>query len=227
MEAEALAEDGGKLGEQLSAGDDARSVALSGLHLPCSSISEPRNNLDHVDGQKILRRKCCKSSVELIEGLFGVRVRMRLSWMMTPHQLRTVDPAVEPLRAGTIFGMLFLLEKLASRISSHVELSLSQHDRGVVAHTKKFFREDKGLPGEVSCFCTETQLLGAAARRWFIFLHCSHVCGPIVLIENRISISIECEGGIEFGQLLARKMVAIVARSEKQILKKARLRCGA
>ena len=82
--------------------------------------------------------------------------------MMTPHQLRTVDPAVEPLRAGTafvshsgaakkniacnfaefhevhIFGMLFLLEKLASRISSHVELSLSQHDRGVVAHTKKF-----------------------------------------------------------------------------------------
>ena len=66
--------------------------------------------------------------------------------MMTPNHLRTVDPAVEPLRAGTalgsgaakkdiacnfaelqydvhIFGMLFLLEKLASRIRSHVELS--------------------------------------------------------------------------------------------------------
>ena len=145
------AEDGGELGEQLSAGDDARSVALSGLHLPCSSISEPRSNLDHVDGQKILGRKCCKLSVELNEGLFGVRVRMRLSCMMTPHQLRTVDPAVEPLRAGTalgsgaakkdiacnfaefhdvhIFDMLFLLEKLASRISSHVELSLSAHEK--------------------------------------------------------------------------------------------------
>ena len=90
----------------------------------------------------------------------GVRVRMRLSWMMTPHQLRTVDPAVEPLRAGTalgsgvakkdiacnfaefhdvhIFDMLFLLEKLASRVSSDVELSLRQRDRGVIAQTKKF-----------------------------------------------------------------------------------------
>ena len=69
------AENGGELGEQLRVGDDARSVALSGLHLPCSSISKPRSNLDHVDGQKILRRKCCKPNVELIEGLFGARVR--------------------------------------------------------------------------------------------------------------------------------------------------------
>ena len=87
--------DGGELGEEVCAGDDARSVALSGLHLPCSSISKPRENLDHVDGQKILRMKCCKPSVELIEGLFGARVRVRLSWMMTPHHLRTVDPAAK------------------------------------------------------------------------------------------------------------------------------------
>ena len=110
--------------------------------------------------------------------------------MMTPHQLRTVDPAVEPLRSGTAFGsgaaekdiacnfaefqevhtfgMLFLLEKLASCISSPVDLPLSQHDRGVVAHTKKCFREDKSLPGKVSCACTETRLLcvSVAARRW-------------------------------------------------------------
>ena len=69
------AEDGGKLGDQLSAGDDARSVALSGLHLPCSSINTPRSNLDHVDGQKSLWRKGCNPSVELVEGLLGARVR--------------------------------------------------------------------------------------------------------------------------------------------------------
>jgi hypothetical protein len=123
--------------------------------------------------------------------------------MMTLHHLRTVDPAVEPLRAGTvfssgaakkdiacnfaelhevhIFGMLFLLEKLASRISSHVELPLSQHGRGVVSHTKESFREDKSLPGKVSCACTETRLLGlsVAARRWLIFLNCSHITEKI------------------------------------------------
>jgi len=47
------------------------------------------------------------------------------------------------------------------------------------------------------------------------------------VIENNISISIECEDVINFGQFLARRMVAMVARSEKQILKKARLRSGA
>ena len=41
----------------------------------------------------------------------------------------------------------------------------------------------------------------------------------IVLIENTISISIECENGINFDQFLAREMVAIVARSAKQVLK--------
>ena len=40
-------------------------------------------------------------------------------------------------------------------------------------------------------------------------------------------MSIERENGINFGQLLARKKVAIVAHSAKQVLKKARLRCGA
>ena len=98
------AEDGGELGEQVRAGDDACFVALSRLHLPCSSISKPRSNLDHVHGQKILWRKCCKPSVELREGLLGARVRLRLSWMLTLHHLRTVNPAVEPLRAGTAFG---------------------------------------------------------------------------------------------------------------------------
>ena len=104
--------------------------------------------------------------------------------MLTLHHLRTVTPAVEPLRAGTafgsgaakkdiacnftefhevhVFGMLFLLEKLASRISSHVELDLSQHDRGVVALTKKFFREGKSFPGEVSCAFADIGLLGVA-----------------------------------------------------------------
>ena len=68
------AEDGDVL-EQVLDGGDARSVALSGLHLPCSSISAPRSNLDHVDGQKSLWRKGCNPSVELIEGLLGARVR--------------------------------------------------------------------------------------------------------------------------------------------------------
>ena len=54
-------------------------------------------------------------------------------------------------------------------------------------------------------------------------IHWSHVCGPIVLIENNISISIECENGINFSQFLAREMVAVVARREKQVLEKARL----
>ena len=95
--------------------------------------------MDHVDGQKILGRKCCKLSVELLDGLLGVGARW-LSGMMTRQHLGTVNPAVEPLRAGTTFGsgaaeediacnfaefheihafgMLFLLEKLASRIRS-------------------------------------------------------------------------------------------------------------
>ena len=75
------------------------------------------------------------------------------------------------------------------------------------------------LPDEVSCACTETQLgVLAAARQWLIFLHCSHVCGPTVLIENNISIRIECENGINFGQSLARDIAAMVARSEKVFL---------
>jgi hypothetical protein len=53
------------------------------------------------------------------------------------------------------------------------------------------------------------------------------MCGPFGLIKSNISISIERENGINFGQVLAREMVAIVARSVKQVLKKARLRCGA
>ena len=57
----------GELLEQVRAGDDARFVALSGLHLPCSSINTPRSNLDHVYGHKILWRKCCKPIFELIE----------------------------------------------------------------------------------------------------------------------------------------------------------------
>ena len=103
--------------------------------------------------------------------------------MMTRQHLGTVNPAVEPLRAGTAFGsgaaeediacnfaefheihafgMLFLLEKLAFRISSHVELPLSQQARGVEAHTKFCFREEMSLPGEVSCACADCGLLGA------------------------------------------------------------------
>ena len=46
------------------------------------------------------------------------------------------------------------------------------------------------------------------------------------MIENNISISIECEGGIDFGQFLARKMVAKVARSETDLEKsKTEVRC--
>ena len=90
------------------------------------------------------------------------------------------------------------------------------------------FPKDESLPGEVSCACAETRLLGVsvAARRLLIFLYCNHVCGSVGLIENNISISIECENGNSFGQLLARKMVAIVVRTAKQVLKNARLRCG-
>ena len=61
-----------------------------------------------------------------------------------------------------VFGMLFFLEKLAFRIGSHVELPLSQHDRSVVVLTKKFFREDKSLPGEVSCAFADIGLLDVA-----------------------------------------------------------------
>ena len=126
-------------------------------------------------------------------------------------------------------GRAWILEKLAFRISSHVKLPLSQHDRGVVALTKKFSYEDKSLPGEVSCACAETRLLGVsvAARRWLIFLHCSHVCVPFVLIGSDVFISIECKYGINCDQFHAREIVAIVARSEKQVLNIAGLRCGA
>ena len=123
--------------------------------------------------------------------------------------------------------MQFLLEKLASHISSHVELPLSQHERGIVAVTKKFSRVDKSLPDEVRCACFETRLVGlsAAARRWLIFLRCIHVCVPFVLIESDVSITIECEYGSNCGQFHAREMVAIVAHSAQQVLKISRLRC--
>ena len=105
--------------------------------------------------------------------------------MLTIQHLRTVNPAVEPLRAGAAFGsgaakkdiacnftefhevytfgVLFLLEELAPHlISSPVELPLSELDRLVVENTKKFFREDKSLPGEVSCVFADIGLLSAA-----------------------------------------------------------------
>ena len=93
--------------------------------------------------------------------------------MLTRQQLRTVNPAVEPLRGGTalgsgaskkdipsnftvfhevhVFGMLFFLESLASRISSHVKLPHSQQACGVKAIPKEFVRDDDSLPGEVRC----------------------------------------------------------------------------
>ena len=37
--------DGGELGDQVRIGDDARSVALSGLHLPFRGISKPRKKV--------------------------------------------------------------------------------------------------------------------------------------------------------------------------------------
>ena len=95
---------------------------------------------------------------------------------------------------GIESGMLFFLESLASRISSHVKLPHSQEARGVKAILKEFSREDKSLPGQVGCACAETRLLGVsfAVRRWLIFLHCKNVRGPFGLIKSNISISIEC-----------------------------------
>ena len=78
--------------------------------------------------------------------------------MLALQHLRTVNPAVEPLRAGTAFGgraakkdvacnftefhevytfgVLVLLEELAPHvIRSPVELPLSKLDRLVVSHT--------------------------------------------------------------------------------------------
>ena len=76
-------------------GNSVIKCALGMMHVPwrcldsiCHAVASANQE---ADGQKILRRKCCKPSVELIEGLFGARVRVRLSWMMTPHHLRTVD----------------------------------------------------------------------------------------------------------------------------------------
>ena len=116
----------------------------------------------HVAGQNSLWRKCCKPSVELFAGLRVARVLFRLSGMVTRHQRRAVNPAVEPLRAGTsfgsgatkkdvarnftefhevhIFGMLVHVEILVSRIR---ELPFSQLERGLVTLTKENVREDK------------------------------------------------------------------------------------
>ena len=104
--------------------------------------------------------------------------------MLTLQHLRAENPAVEPLRAGSalgsgalkkdipsnftefhevhVFGMLFFLESLASRISSHVKLPHSQQARGVKAIPKEVSREDESLPGEVSCAFAETRLLGVS-----------------------------------------------------------------
>ena len=171
--------------------------------------------------------------------------------MFTRQHLRTVTPAVEPLRAGTAFGsraakkdvacnfaefhevytfgVLFLLEECAPRIIPNVELPLSELDRLVVAHTKKFFREDKSLPGEVSCAFADIGLLGAAGAigRWLVFLHGFHICGPFCLIERNIPIIIEGEHGINLGQCFARAVNAKVARSTKKVLQKAGLVFGA
>src|SRR6056300_367065 len=105
--------------------------------------------------------------------------------MLALQHLRTVNPAVEPLRAGTAFdgraakkdvacnftefhevytfGVLFLPEELAPFvISPPVQLPLSELDCLVVAHTKEFFREKKRLAGEVSCAFADIGLLCAA-----------------------------------------------------------------
>ena len=80
--------------------------------------------------------------------------------MLTLQHLRPVNPAIEPLRAGTAFGsgatkkdvacnftefhevytfgVLFLLEELAPHlISPHAELPMSELDRPVVVNMKK------------------------------------------------------------------------------------------
>ena len=58
-------------------------------------------------------------------------------------------------------------------------------------------------------------------------LYYVHICGPFCLIEKNISIFIEGEDGINFGQCLARAIIAKVARSTKQVLGKAGLVFGA
>ena len=56
--------------------------------------------------------------------------------------------------------MLFFLESLASRISSHVKLPLSQQARGVRAIPKEIGRDDERLSGEVRSAFADIGLLG-------------------------------------------------------------------
>ena len=85
--------------------------------------------MDHVDGQEILGRKCCKPSVEHLDGCLGVGAR----WL-SRHHLGTVNPAIEPLRAGTAFGSGAAEEDIACNFAEFHEI----HAFGMLFLLEKF-----------------------------------------------------------------------------------------